>query len=51
MQVAISRPFHALLAGLNSLASVWVLFLVALISADVIGRAGFNRRSPACRRS
>jgi TRAP-type C4-dicarboxylate transport system permease small subunit len=41
-----SRAFHSLLAGFNTLASVWVLFLVGLISADVIGRAGFNAPLP-----
>jgi len=41
-----SRAFHALLAGFNTLASVWVLFLVGLISADVIGRAAFNSPLP-----
>jgi TRAP-type C4-dicarboxylate transport system permease small subunit len=38
----VSRSFHNLLAGLNTLASVWVLFIVGLVSADVIGRAAFN---------
>jgi TRAP-type C4-dicarboxylate transport system permease small subunit len=37
-----TRLFHGLLAGLNTLASLWVLFIVALVSADVIGRAAFN---------
>jgi TRAP-type C4-dicarboxylate transport system permease small subunit len=41
-----SRAFHNLLAGFNTLASVWVLFLVGLISADVIGRAAFNSPLP-----
>jgi len=41
-----SRAFHNLLAGFNTLASVWVLLLVGLISADVIGRAGFNSPLP-----
>lgn len=36
------RAFNALLAGLNAFASLWILFLVALISADVIGRGVFN---------
>jgi TRAP-type C4-dicarboxylate transport system permease small subunit len=38
--------FGATLAGLNACASVWVLFLVGLISADVIGRAAFNAPIP-----
>jgi TRAP-type C4-dicarboxylate transport system permease small subunit len=37
-----SRLFGSLLASLNALASIWVLFLIALISADVIGRNAFN---------
>ena len=41
-----SRAFHNLLAGFNALASVWVLFIVGLISADVIGRAAFNAPLP-----
>jgi len=41
-----SRAFHNLLAGCNALASVWVLFIVGLISADVIGRAAFNSPLP-----
>ena len=32
--------------GCNTLASVWVLFIVGLISADVIGRAAFNSPLP-----
>ena len=36
------RAFNALLAALNAFASLWILFLVALISADVIGRGVFN---------
>jgi len=40
------RAFHTLLAGMNALASVWVLFIVALVSADVIGRAAFNAPLP-----
>jgi TRAP-type C4-dicarboxylate transport system permease small subunit len=40
------RLFHNLLAGLNMLASVWVLFIVALVSTDVIGRAAFNAPLP-----
>ena len=41
-----SRAFHNLLAGMNTLASIWVLFIVALISVDVIGRAAFNSPLP-----
>jgi TRAP-type C4-dicarboxylate transport system permease small subunit len=40
------RMFGALLASLNTLASVWTMFLVALISSDVIGRALFDRPIP-----
>lgn len=40
------RSFGSLLAGLNTIASVWTLFLVALISCDVIGRAAFNSPIP-----
>src|SRR5262245_4781429 len=40
------RLFNLLLASLNSAASLWVLFLVALISTDVIGRAAFNAPLP-----
>ena len=40
------RAFAALLATLNTFASVWVLFLVGLISADVIGRGAFNAPIP-----
>jgi len=41
-----SRAFHNLLAGMNTLASVWVLLIVALVSADVIGRVAFNAPLP-----
>ncbi|MCF8478228.1 MAG: TRAP transporter small permease [Pseudolabrys sp.] len=41
-----SRLFGSLLAGLNTLASVWTMFLIALISSDVIGRAVFNLPIP-----
>ncbi len=37
------RIFDGLTSGLNVLASVWILFLIALISADVIGRSAFGR--------
>ena len=40
------RLFGGLLSGLNIVASLWVLVLVALISADVIGRGGFNSPIP-----
>ena len=36
------RAFNALLASLNTFASLWILFLVGLISADVILRGVFN---------
>jgi TRAP-type C4-dicarboxylate transport system permease small subunit len=36
------RAFNALLAALNAFASLWILFLVFLVSADVIGRGVFN---------
>jgi TRAP-type C4-dicarboxylate transport system permease small subunit len=41
-----NRSFHNLLAGLNTLASVWVLFIVLLVSADVICRGAFNAPIP-----
>ena len=41
-----ARLFHGLLASLNNLASFWTIFLVALISTDVIGRAAFNSPLP-----
>jgi len=40
------RLFGGLVSGLNIVASLWVLVLVALISADVIGRGGFNSPLP-----
>ena len=40
------RLFGGLLSGLNIVASLWVLVLVALISADVIGRGAFNSPIP-----
>lgn len=40
------RVFGGLLSTLNTIASVWVLFLVALISADVVGRVAFNAPLP-----
>jgi TRAP-type C4-dicarboxylate transport system permease small subunit len=38
--------YDRLLATLNAVASLWVLFLVGLISTDVIGRAFFNSPLP-----
>lgn len=38
--------YHRLLSALNVLASVWILGLVALICADVIGRGAFNSPIP-----
>lgn len=40
------RLFGGLVSGMNVVASVWVLALMALISADVIGRGGFNSPIP-----
>jgi TRAP-type C4-dicarboxylate transport system permease small subunit len=40
------RLFGALVSAMNIVASLWVLVLVALISADVIGRGGFNSPIP-----
>ena len=40
------RLFGGLVSGMNIVASVWVLALMALISADVIGRGGFNSPLP-----
>ena len=40
------RLFGGLVFALNIVASLWVLVLVALISADVIGRGGFNSPIP-----
>ncbi|TCT03987.1 TRAP transporter small permease [Aquabacter spiritensis] len=37
-----TRLFGGLLAGMNGLASLWVLFLVGLISTDVLARSLFN---------
>jgi TRAP-type C4-dicarboxylate transport system permease small subunit len=44
--MAMGRVFGGLLSTLNTIASVWVLFLVALISADVLGRVAFNAPLP-----
>ena len=41
-----NRLFERLLAALNMIASVWILFLVALISADVVGRSALNQPVP-----
>lgn len=46
MSRVLGRCFGILLASLNTFASIWTLFLVALISCDVIGRAVFNRPIP-----
>ncbi len=40
------RLFGGLVSGLNMVASLWVLVLVALISADVIGRGCCNSPIP-----
>lgn len=37
------RLYERLLALLNTIASVWVLAMMAVIAADVIGRSAFNR--------
>ena len=41
-----NRAFDGLLAGLNGIASLMVLVLVGLISADVIGRTAFTSPIP-----
>jgi len=41
-----ARVFSMVLAISNSLASLWILFLMLLISADVIGRSFFNHPLP-----
>ncbi|HWD21981.1 MAG TPA: TRAP transporter small permease [Burkholderiales bacterium] len=46
MAKAAERLFDWLLSAMNIVASLWVLVLVALISADVIGRGGFNSPIP-----
>lgn len=46
MKKRIDRLFGGLVSALNIVASLWVLVLVALISADVIGRGGFNSPIP-----
>jgi TRAP-type C4-dicarboxylate transport system permease small subunit len=40
------RLFGGLVSAMNIVASIWVLGLMALISADVIGRGGFNSPIP-----
>src|SRR3990172_2138838 len=40
------RLFGGLVSGINVAASIWVLALMALISADVIGRGAFNAPIP-----
>jgi TRAP-type C4-dicarboxylate transport system permease small subunit len=42
----IDRLFGGLVSTMNIVASLWVLVLVALISADVIGRGAFNSPIP-----
>ena len=34
--------FAALIAGLSAIGTLWILFLMLLVCADVIGRGGFN---------
>ena len=46
MKKRMNRLFGGLVSGLNLVASLWVLMLVALISADVIGRGAFNSPIP-----
>ena len=46
MKALLDRLFGGLVSAMNIVASVWVLVLVALISADVIGRSGFNLPIP-----
>ena len=41
-----ARIFSVVLAASNSVASLWVLFLMLLIAADVIGRSFFNHPLP-----
>jgi len=45
-QDAYNRPlpwgFHRLVQGLNALGTVWIIALMLLINADIIGRTGFN---------
>ncbi len=36
------RAFDRLCDGLNALGSLWIIALMALIAADVVGRTGFN---------
>lgn len=40
------RAFGALLAGLNSVATLWILILMVAVTADVVGRTGFNSPIP-----
>lgn len=42
----LDRLFGGLVSAMNIVASLWVLVLVALISADVIGRGAFNLPIP-----
>lgn len=41
-----ARAFHRLLGVLNGIGSVWVVGLMLLITADVVGRAAFNAPLP-----
>ncbi len=38
----VNRLFGGLLASLNTFASLWIVFLVGIITVDVIGRTAFN---------
>jgi TRAP-type C4-dicarboxylate transport system permease small subunit len=38
--------FGALLAALNSVATLWILVLMVVVNADVVGRTGFNSPIP-----
>jgi len=40
------KAFGALLGVLNTIASIWVLFLIGLICADVLGRVAFSAPLP-----
>ncbi len=42
MGTILDTIFHRILSALNVVASVWILGLVAIISADVIGRSVFH---------
>ena len=38
--------FGAVLAALNSVATLWILVLMVVVNADVVGRTGFNSPIP-----